>query len=169
MKLSKELLQKYHHRNDFDCGVDLLNNYIKFQASQDVKRKLSVCFVFIDKRIVKGYYTLSSSSIPIEDVPLKFSKRFPKSYSNIPVILLGRLAIDKSYHGKGYGEYLLIDALKESYEVSKEKIGATAVIVEPINDDAERFYGKYGFIKLDISGKMFLPMKTIRKLFEDIG
>jgi len=167
MNLRKELLQKLHNRVNFDCGIDLLNNYIKSQASQDVKKKLSVCFVFSEKQIVKGYYTLSSSSIPLEDVPLKFSKRFPKSYTGIPVILLGRLAIDKSYKGKGYGEYLLIDALKESYNVSKEKIGAVAVIVEPINNDAKKFYNKYGFIELNISGKMFLPMNTIRNLFEN--
>ena len=168
MNLEKQLLQKHHDRNTFDCGIELLNNYIKHQASQDVKRKLSVCFVFSDKWVVKGYYTLSSSSIPQEDVPLKFSKRFPKSYSSIPVILLGRLAVDKGCKGKGYGEHLLVDALMESYEVSKEKIGATAVVVDPINDDAENFYEKYGFIKLETSGMMFLPMNTIRKLFENI-
>ncbi len=46
MNLKKELLQKKHNRINFDCGIDSLNNYIKFQANQDVKRKLSVCFVF---------------------------------------------------------------------------------------------------------------------------
>ena len=166
MNLVKELLRKQHIRNDFDCGVELLNAYIKRQASQDVKRKLSVCFVFHEKNVVKAYYTLSSGSIPLEDVPHKYAKRFPKSYTAVPVILLGRLAVDKTHKGKGYGEYLLVDALKESYDVSRKKIWATAVIVEPVNNDAEQFYAKYGFIKLEESGKMFLPMNTISKLFE---
>ncbi len=167
MKLKKELLQKHHIRDNFDCGISSLNDYIRFQAGQDVKRKLAVCYIFADSNnIVKGYYTLSGNSIPFEEVPIKYSKQFPKSYRNIPVILLGRLAIDKSYRGEGYGEYLLLDALKESYDVSKEKIGATAVIVDPVNEQAESFYYKYGFIKLPDSGKMFLPMKTINKLFD---
>ncbi len=166
MNLKKELLQKSFVRKNFDCGVDVLNNYLKFQASQDVKKKLSVCFAFVEAKVVKGYYTLSSSSIPFKDVPPKFSKKFPLSYTHIPVILLGRLAVDKTCKGKGYGEYLLIDALKESYQVSKEKIGAVAVIVEPVNNDAKMFYNKYGFIELSVSKKMFLPMNTLNNLFE---
>ena len=167
MNLEKAFLEKKHKRNKFDCGIAALNDYIKFQASQDVKRKLSVCFTFVDRNdVVKGYYTLSGNSIPLTDIPKKFSKKFPKSYSNIPVILIGRLAVDKTISGKGYGEFLLLDALKESYDVSKNKIGAVAVVVDPIDDNAVSFYGKYGFIKLTDSGKMFLPMKTIAKLFE---
>ncbi len=165
MNLVKELLQSRHKREKFDCGIDSLNNYIKLQASQDVKKKLSVCFVFTIDNEVKGFYTLSGGSIPLKDVPEKYSKKFPKSYSNIPVFLLGRLAVDKSIKGKGFGEYLLIDALKECYEVTKNKIGAVAVIVEPVNHSAENFYTQYGFIKLTDSGKMFLPMNTIKKLF----
>ncbi len=168
MRLKKEFLSKNHHRKEFDCGKISLNNYIKYQASQDVKRNLSVCFVFIDEKdIIKGYFTLSSSSISLNEIPQKFSKRFPKSYTYIPVILLGRLAVDNTILGKGYGEYLLIDALKESYDVSKNKIGAIAVVVDPIDDEAVCFYKKYGFITLPDSDKMFLPMKTIAMLFEN--
>jgi len=165
MIFKKELLQKHHKRDNFDCGVDSLNDYIKYRASQDVRKKLSVCFVFVKNNTVRGYYTLSGGSIPQEDIPEKFSKKYPASYTDIPVILLGRLAVDKSYKGKGMGEHLLLDALKESYDVSKEKIGAVAVVVFPI-ENADGFYEKYGFIKLPGSGKMFLPMNTIKKLFD---
>ncbi len=167
MNLEKNLLQKFHNRNNFDCGIASLNDYIKRQASQAVKKKLSVCFVFTLNNEVKGYYTLSSSSIPLEDVTEKYSNKYPKSYSSIPVILLGRLAIDKSIQGKKKGEYLLVDALKECYEVAKNKIGAIAVIVDLINENAENFYKQYGFIKLEKSEKMFIPMNIIRKLFKD--
>ena len=163
------LLEKKHHRKDFDCGKELLNKYIKLQAKQDVKKKLSVCFALVDKEnIVKGYYTLSNSSIPQIEVPKEFSRKFPNSYSNIPVTLLGRLAIDKSIFGQGQGEYLLIDALKESYKVSKKVIGSVAVIVDPIDDEAISFYKKYDFILLPKSGKMFLPMNIISQLFPNI-
>jgi GNAT superfamily N-acetyltransferase len=77
---------------------------------------------------------------------------------------LGRLAIDKSQQGKGIGKVLLIDALKRSYGISHE-IGSFAVVVDPINLEAENFYEKYDFIKLPDSGKMFIAMKTLHELF----
>lgn len=168
MSLKLSILEKSHNRKGFDCGKELLNSYIKQQASQDVKKKLSVCFVLIDEsNDVKGYYTLSNSSIPQIDIPKEFSRRLPGSYSNIPVTLLGRLAIDKSIIGQGQGEYLLMDALKESYRVSKKVIGSIAVIVDPIDAEAISFYEKYDFRLLPNSGKMFLSMNTISKLFPD--
>jgi len=160
-------LDSKHDRGKFSCGKELLDNYFWHQAKQDVKRKLSACFVLIDKelKIITGYYTLSSSSIPNDLIPETFSKKLPKSYLSIPTILLGRLAIDKNFQGKGIGKILLIDALKRCFGAS-DSIGAFAVIVDPLDKEAERFYKKYGFIKLPDSGKMFLPMKTIRELFE---
>jgi len=169
MNLELYILDKHHNRNEFDCGKELLNRYIKQQASQDIRKKLSVCFVLVDKsKNVKGYYTLSNSSIPQADILEKFSKKLPNSYVNIPVTLLGRLAIDKSVARQGFGEYLLMDALKESYLVSKKSIGSIAVIVDPIDDEAISFYRSYDFILLPNSGKMFLLMNTISKLFPNI-
>ena len=75
------------------------------------------------------------------------------------------MAIDANFQGKGVGKLLLIDALRRSYEISKS-IGSFAVVVDPIDKDAEQFYAKYGSIKLPDSGKMFLPMNTIKTLFE---
>jgi len=75
------------------------------------------------------------------------------------------LAIDNRFQKQGIGKLLLIDALKRSYEISKS-IGSFAVVVDPIDNDAEQFYHKYGFIKLPDSGKMFLPMNTIKIVFE---
>ena len=162
-----ELLEKKHNRKDFDCGNELLNNYLKNQAGQDVKRKLSVCFVFIDLEtdIVKGYYTLSNNSIPLNNFSEHIQKRLPASYTAIPTTLLGRLAVDKRNQGMGAGSVLLIDALKRSYGISKQ-IGSFGVIVDPIDHDAERFYGKYDFIKLPDSGKMFIATQTLKELFE---
>lgn len=162
-----ELLDKSHNRKDFDCGKELLNNYLKNQAGQDVKRKLSACFVLIDKEteIVKGYYTLSNNSIPLTYFSEPIQKKLPKSYASIPTTLLGRLAIDMKYQGSGIGKILLIDALKRSYGISKE-IGSFGVIVDPIDKDAERFYTKFDFIKLPDSGKMFIATQTLKDLFE---
>jgi len=161
-----EPLDSKHDRKSFSCGKDLLDNYLWYQAKQDVKRKLSACFVLVDKETKKlaGYYTLSSNSISNELIPESFKKKLPKSYDSLPTILLGRLALDKNFKGRGIGRLLLIDSLKRCYETS-ESIGAFAIITDPLDKEAEKFYLKYGFIKLPDSGKMFLPIKTIKELF----
>jgi ribosomal protein S18 acetylase RimI-like enzyme len=162
-----ELLNKQHNRTEFDCGKELLNDYLKQQASQDIKRKLSVCFVITENktRVIHGYYTLSNNSIPLSSFSEKIQKKLPNTYKSIPTTLLGRLAIDKKYQGKGIGKILLIDALKRSYEISKE-IGSFGVIVDPIDEEAKNFYRKYDFIELPDSKKMFIATKTLKELFE---
>lgn len=167
MEQITEILNPKHKKKEFSCGKEILDKYLHQQANQDIKRKLSVCFVLTDAKTeaIQGYYTLSNNGISSDLIPTKLKKKLPKSYSSIPVTLLGRLAIDKAYKGKGIGKVLLIDALKRSYTTSKI-IGSYAVIVDPLDADAEGFYEKYGFIKLPDSKKMFLPMMTIKGLFE---
>jgi GNAT superfamily N-acetyltransferase len=161
------VLNPNHNKNQFSCGQEMLDNYLRYQANQDVKRKLSACFVSIgsENQIIKGYYTLANNSIPLSRIPNHLQKKLPKSYSSIPTTLLGRLAIDTKYQRQGLGKLLLIDALKRCNETAKT-LGSYAVIVDPLNRIAENFYKNYGFIKLPDSGKMFLPMKTIEHLFK---
>jgi predicted GNAT family N-acyltransferase len=161
-----ELLDKKHNRKDFDCGKELLNDYLKTQAGQDVKRKLAACFVLTDSEtnIIQGYYTLSNSSIPLSSFSVQIQKKLPKSYKAIPATLLGRLAIDKNQQGNGIGKILLIDALKRSYSIANE-IGSFAVVVDPIDDEAKGFYHKYDFIELPDSKKMFIATQTLKELF----
>ena len=167
MNYLTEPLDSSHDRNNFSCGNDLLDNYFWKQAKQDVKRKLSACFVLLDKNTQKisGYYTLSSNSIPNNLIPDSLKDKLPKAYLSIPTILLGRLAIHKEFQGKGMGKMLLIDSLKRCLDTS-DSIGAYAIIVDPLDEEAEKFYHRYGFIKLPDSGKMFLPMKTVKELFK---
>lgn len=161
-----ELLRKDHNKKDFDCGNATLNIYLRNQAGQDVKRKLSACFVLPDSdtTLIKGYYTLSNNSIPLQSFSQEVRRKLPKSYTSIPTTLLGRLAIDKRSQGQGIGKILLIDALKRSYEISKE-LGSFGVVVDPIDISAKNFYRKYDFIELPDSGKMFIAMKTLQELF----
>jgi GNAT superfamily N-acetyltransferase len=167
MSQLSENLNSEHKKSTFCSGKAMLDDYLQKQASQDVRRKLSACFVIPDKEtnLIKGYYTLANNSIPLDLVPQDLQKQLPKSYTSIPTTLLGRLAVDKKFKGNGTGKLLLIDALKRSYILSKS-IGSFAVIVDPLDKDAENFYLKYGFITLPGSGKMFLSMKTISCLFE---
>jgi hypothetical protein len=167
MKWLTELLHAKHDRAGFSCGKPALDNYFHRQAGQDVKRKLSACFVWEDAEsgLVKGYYTLSNSGVDPQFIPDSFRKKLPPSYTSLPTTLLGRLAVDMRFQGSGAGQLLLIDALRRSCEAS-HSIGSYAVAVDPLDQDAAKFYGKFGFITLPDSGKMFLPMRTIGELFQ---
>lgn len=162
--LRVELLAKTHDRSSFRCESEALTTYFATQAGQDVQRKLSACFVMTQGTPqVLGFYTLATDSIPRSDVPANMRKSLPKSY-RAPVILLGRLARDLSHRGQGLGELLLMDALLRCLWLSDESVGAMAVVVDPLDEDSVSFYARYGFIMLPDSGRMFLPMRTIRLL-----
>ncbi|MCU0418109.1 MAG: GNAT family N-acetyltransferase [Cyclobacteriaceae bacterium] len=158
-------LDTSHNRENFSCGKDPLDFYLKKQVNQDIKRKLSACFVLEgDGHSIKGYYTLSNDSVPLAIVPEEIKKKMPASYINLPTTLIGRLAVDTRFRGQRSGELLLMDALHRCYLLSEE-IDSMAVIVDPLDDGAAAFYGQYGFIPLD-NGRMFLPMKTVAGLFK---
>ncbi|MHA4847592.1 N-acetyltransferase [Flavitalea antarctica] len=157
-------LDSSYKREPFNCGKPILDAYLHKQVRQDVKRKLSACFILPDKKEIKGYYTLSSAAVERGLLPQEIITKLPPAYTNLPAILLGRLAISKTYHRQGLGEAILIDALKRSYFASSE-VGSMSVVVDPIDEDAITFYKRYDFILLPDSRKMFLPMATIALLF----
>lgn len=157
-------LASSHNKENFYCGKPLLDSYLQKQAKQDVKRRLSACFILPEGNEIKGYYTLSTASVERQLLPQKIIKKLPPSYTDLPAILLGRLAVGKNYQGQGLGELILMDALKRSYYTSMQ-VGSMAVIVDPIDEEAIAFYKRYDFILLPDSGKMFLPMATIAQLF----
>lgn len=152
-------LNSSHKKNSFVCEEPSLENYLRKQAGQDVKRQVVVCFVLEGEgNAVKGYYALSADSVDRTLIPGNLQRKLP--YKNLPVTLLGRLARDVNYKGQGIEELLLTDALKRAYQASSA-IGAWAVVTDPINEKAEAFYEDFGFISLE-SGRMFIPMDTIK-------
>jgi GNAT superfamily N-acetyltransferase len=153
-----------HNRAAFNCGVPELDNYLKVQATQDQKRNVSQPYVLTDEAgTIYGYYTLSSGSVNLEQLPETARKGLPH-YPQMPVILLGRLATDQRFQGQGIGASLLADALKRSYEVS-QSIGALAVVIQAKNDQAASFYRKHEFISSQTDPHvLMLPMKTIATL-----
>jgi len=131
------------------------------RASQYEKRRLGRTYValFPGAKTVAGYYTLAAGSIAIANLPEDAAKRLPKH--PVPVILLGRLAVDQKARGQGLGKTLLRDALLRSLSMS-EQLGLFAVEVLAIDAEAKEFYAKYGFVPLaDNDLHMFLPIKTI--------
>jgi len=155
-------LQSSHKKNFFACEEPSLESYLRKQAGQDVKRQVAACFVLEgEDGAIKGYYTLSADSVDRTLIPESLQKKLP--YKNLPVTLLGRLARDTRYKGKGIGELLLADALKRAYQASSS-IAAWAVVTDPISEKARAFYEGFGFISLE-SGRMFIPMATIKASF----
>lgn len=159
------LLTNIHQKAKFSSGKAMLDNYIQKQARQDVKGKVTACFVLSDDDgTIKGYYTLSNGSIPRSQLPESIIKQLPK-YKDLPITLLGRLAIDNKFQGQKLGKLLLIDALKRSYDAASGSTASMAIIVDPIDQDATDFYTKYGFISLPDNTRMFIPMQTVERLF----
>jgi GNAT superfamily N-acetyltransferase len=111
---------------------------------------------------VLGYYALSNHLVRHEALSEELAKGLP--VVDIPVVLLGRLAVDQSVQGQGLGQHLLIDALRRVAHVA-EHIGVRAVEVDALDDEARRFYLRFGFFPLlDDQRHLFLPMQVIRKL-----
>jgi GNAT superfamily N-acetyltransferase len=155
-------LDKDHDRPNFNCGVSSLNNYIKKQAGQDVKRRISRVFVVSTQaqmNTIVGFYTLSSLAIVPSELPNEIAKKLP--VQPVPVALLGRLAVDQSAQGDGVGKLLLVDAIKRVLAVSDE-IAIYAIVVDALNEKAQSFYERFGFLPLSAeSRRLFLPLKSI--------
>lgn len=155
-----EPLASAHDRAAFACGEPSLDDFLKRFARQNDDKGLSRTYVAVlpDEPKVCGFYTLSSGAVRFDTLPEKLP-RYP-----VPVIHLGRLAVDVSAKGQGLGAILLLDALKRAASVSVQ-LGIYAVEVYALHDAARNFYLKYGFASLsDDAYHLYLPMKAIRKL-----
>jgi len=157
-------LEKSHHRADFDCGQPSLNDWLRERAGQFDRRDLSRTFVATrpDQVVVVGYYAISTHRVIYDALPWSEAKGLPRL--DVPVVLLGRLAVDRSVQGKGLGALLLVDALRRSVKIS-EQVGIRAVEVDALDESARKFYRKFGFRSLlDDPRHLFLPMHEIRQL-----
>lgn len=151
-----------HDRSTFACGHDSLDSYLQAQAGQDIRRRVSAVFVAVhalDVRVL-GYYSLAQGSVRLEGVPPAQRKRLPR-YPDVPVTLLGRLAVDQVMQGRGLGGLMLGDACRRAAAIADE-VAAAAVIVDAIDERAAAFYERFGFVRFgNTPGRLMLPMATI--------
>ena len=119
-------LDRSHERASFDCGKPLLNQWLQQFASQYERRDLARTYVAvrIGDSTVLGYYSISNHQVCYDALPAEQAKGLP--IIDVPVVLLGRLAVDKSVQGRGLGEHLLMDALQRAVYISQH-IGLRAV------------------------------------------
>lgn len=141
-----EVLSAAHARDGFSCGVEALDRYLAHQASQDVRRRVSACYVAVELSSGKiaGYYTLAAGGVPLTDVPEALAKRLPR-YPSVPVARVGRLAVDQAFHGHKLGGALLADA---AVRAMRSELAVFALVVDAKDDAAAAFYRHHGFESL---------------------
>ncbi len=165
---SFKLFDKSIDRNAFDCGVTELNDYFKKFARQNDEKGLAKTFVLVSEnapRMPLGYYTLSSAQIQIEEIPDHLKKRLPKY--PVPVVRIGRLAVDLRAKGKGFGKILLLNAFENILKISGS-LGVYAVLVDAKDEGAKDFYSKFGFVSLkSLPMSMIIPLVTVAVAFSD--
>lgn len=156
-------LSPQHDRAAFSCGNEVLDKYLQTQATQDIRRHLSNCFVAVAEGggTIAGYYTLAASSVPVADIPPELSRRLPR-YPVLPAVLVGRLAVDRRFARRSLGAALLYDAIARALKADP---AVFALIVDAKDENAAKFYEHFGFQPLG-SRKLsyFLPVGTASKL-----
>jgi len=136
-----ELLNADHQLAAFDCGVADLDDWLRKRALANNKEGASRTYVVTDGQRVVGYYALAASGIAVTEAPGRFRRNMPNP---IPVALLGRLAVDRSRHGKGLGRALFRDGAKRIIHAA-DTLGIRGVIVHAISEEARAFYLALGF------------------------
>lgn len=135
-----EPLALHHIVTGFDCGVETLDAWLKRRAMANQVSGASRTFVVCEKTQVVGYYALASSAIAPAAAPGHFRRNMPDP---IPLVVLGRLAVARTHHGKGLGRALFQDAGHRVINAA-DTIGIRGLIVHAISEEAKRFYLQLG-------------------------
>lgn len=135
------LLTAAHHVADFDCGESTLDHWLKHRALRNEGRGASRTYVVCADQQVVAFYCLATGSINSELAPGRIRRNMPDP---IPVMVLGRLAVDLAWQRHGLGKALLHDAILRTLQVA-ELVGVKALLVHALSDAAVRFYEDHGF------------------------
>ena len=156
-----------HRLDSFECGKAPLDDWLRVHALKN-EAKASRTYVTVAQAgeqagSVIAYYTLAYGSVVREEVPRKIRQGLPNP---VPVMVLGRLAVDRRHSGKAIGPAMLREALQRTIEASSIA-GLRALIVHAIDDEAVGFYARYGFQVFPAGTRtLFLPIETLRRSLE---
>ena len=163
-RIKVQALSERHHAMmaGFDCGSRLINRYLS-EAAELQKLNLSTTFIAVDaasKSTMLGFYSWHNMSISSDSLPASLG-RYLRRGTEIGAIYLANIAVANEYQDKGIGTDLLRSALYRAKSRSTE-IAAWAIVLDPINENAERFYLRLGFDVLENeTGRLFLPISAI--------
>ena len=167
---ASEQLQERNVKAEFHCGVDTLDRYFRERALHEFKKHVAATLVLVERATgaVIGFYTLSSLGIDAGDLPPNLARKIPR-YPRLPATLLGRMAVDGSFQGLGFGGVLLIDALRRAFE-SRRTVASIAVVVDAKGDQARDFFLHCGFLQFPgHSHRLFIMMETIEQMLFRMG
>jgi GNAT superfamily N-acetyltransferase len=136
-----EHLAATHEVSAFDCGVPDLDEWLKKRALANEESGASRTYVVCAARRVVGYYALAGGGVAQEHAPGRVRRNMPDP---LPVMIVGRLAVDRTWQGRGVGRSLLRDAVVRTLQAA-EIGGIRAILLHAISDEAKRFYERYGF------------------------
>lgn len=146
-----------HDTSTFDCGKAALNDWLRYRALR-AEAKSARSYVIVHQGRVVGYYCLAAGAVAHEGAPRKMRHNLPDP---TPVVVIGRLAVDRDHQGRGIGQGLLKDALLRVTKAS-ELVGARAVLVHAVDQEAVPFYVRYGFHAFPTGNQtLFLPIEEI--------
>jgi ribosomal protein S18 acetylase RimI-like enzyme len=157
-----------HDRDSFSCGVAPLDRYFRALATQDIRRRISNCFVAFDPAgKVAGYYTFAATSLPLPELATEHVRRLPR-YAVLPAGLIGRLAVDQAFRGCALGSSMIVDAIARAMRAEP---AIFALIVHAKDDAALGFYEPLGFHRFASRPMtLYLPIaEATRRLAESIG
>jgi len=140
-----EPLADAHWLEGFDCGVEVLDRWLRQSARVATASGTAATYVLCRGNRVVGYYALAMSAVGHGRSPSRLHRGMPDP---VPVVLLARLALDRSEHGRSLGGHLLVDALARCVRGGRE-FGARAVVVDALSPEAGDFYRHFGFRDLD--------------------
>jgi GNAT superfamily N-acetyltransferase len=159
-----ERLAKRHDRRAFRSGNDQLDDFLANLAGQYGRRRLGTTYVAVreNESTVLGYYAAAASALDPTELSESIRKKLPEH--PLPTILLGRLAVDRSMHGRGLGKNLMFDCFDRVRRFS-ESIAVFALDVHAADEKAHAFYRHFGFIPMGTAGShLYLPTRTIDKM-----
>lgn len=149
---------------NFDSGESSLNEWLKKRAFKNHMTGASRCFVLCSGVDVIGYYSLSAGAISHEAAPKGMRRNMPNP---LPILLLGRLAVDKRYHNRGIGQALLRDAMLRAVNVAGNA-GVFAILVHALSDKAKQFYLSRGFVESPLQPMtLFMTIETVRSILAE--
>lgn len=158
-----------HDRSTFSSGVEALDGYFHKQVTQDIRRRVTACFVAVEQdnaqvsEGVAGFYTLAASGLRLSDLPPELAKKLPR-YPTVPAVRMGRLAVAAGWRGQGLGAALLADAMLRALS---NEIAAFALVVDAKDDKVAAFYQHHGFIAFaDQPLTLFLPLETAARMLK---
>lgn len=143
------LLTEQHVLEPFDCGNEVLDDWLRRRAMKNQHLNASRTFVIClegTMRVV-GYYSIATGSVSHVDLGRSLRQNMPDP---IPVVLLGRLAVDVCTQGHNYGKWLLNDAVVRVSSLA-DQVGIKAIMVHAINEQAKAFYEYFGFLQSPVA------------------